>query len=312
MSRSQNQSRAIRAPKKQDPKVRLKKRSHAKPSSPKAKVGKRGAKRNQGMPSVLTFFTLKRMKAMSLVLAICAIFSSAYWYVSSGKLSRLIDSAHNKVTTTVQKSGFSLAHVIVDGRTRTKKDKLLEILDVKPGDYIFDIDLDDKLQAIQALPWVKAVRIERRLPGTLFVKLIERHPIAFFQDQKKHFLVDTEGDIIGEFPLEDYAGYLIATGKGAPEHLPALIQAMGTQDDLYARITGAVYVSQRRWDIIIDNKLTVKLPEEDLESALVKVAELDKEKRLKASHFDTIDLRNPGSVYFLMAKPALKTAKKMA
>ncbi len=281
--------------------VRMKKRSPAK-------------KRRQ--TKTQSFWTWGKIKAIAILTLVTGIIMAGYWFVSSGKLTRLEDAMVSGTIDLIKGRGFVLEHVIVDGRTRTDKEELLASLDVEKGAFIYDVDLQAKLKAVEDLPWVLSARLERRLPNTLYVKLVERHPIAFFQDRKKHYLVDTKGDVIGSYPLKDYPGFIIATGEGAPKAMPNLIQHVGRHDVIYAKITGAKFVSNRRWDLILNNVLTVKLPEDDIDDALDRLADLEAENRLSSPKIDTIDLRSPGKVYFYMSKEGkakqAKLGKKIA
>ena len=280
--------------------VRMKKRAPAK-SRRKTKSKTKGD----------SFWTWAKVKAVSVLILVIAVVSSGYWYVSSGKLKRLEDAVVMGTMEAIKDRGFVLDHVIVDGRTRTDKDQLLASLNVEKGSYIFDVDLQEKLKAVEALPWVLSARLERRLPNTIYVKLVERHPIAFFQDRKTHYLIDTKGEVIGTYPLKDYPGFIVSTGEGAAKAVPNLIQHVGRHNDIYAKVTGAKYISQRRWDLILNNALTIKLPEEGLDEALDRLADLEAENRLSSTKIDTIDLRSPGKVYFYMSKDGKAKREKL-
>ena len=229
-----------------------------------------------------------------------------YWFFSSGKATRLVAKTSHSFEKRIGSLGFTLQHIVVDGRIRTNTQDLMKELNLEKGQYIYSLDLSKTLERLQTLPWVHSARLERRLPDTLFVKLIEKHPVAFWQSKKKHYLVDTYGTLIGEFSLKDYPGYIVATGEGAAEKLPWLVQKIGAYEGIYAKATGAVFISQRRWDLVLNNVVTVKLPEDDIEGALERIAELEREDRLSSSNIDTIDLRSPGKVYFYLSKEGLK------
>ncbi len=232
-----------------------------------------------------------------------------YWFFSSGKAIRLFQKTQHGFEKRLSRLGFTLQHIVVDGRIRTNTQKLMYELNLQKGHYIYDLDLSQTLERLQKLPWVHSARLERRLPDTLFVKLVEKHPVAFWQHKKKHYLVDTYGTLIGEFPLKDYPGYLVATGEGAAEKLPWLVQKIGAYESVFAKTTGAVFVSKRRWDLVLNNVVTIKLPEDNIDEALERIAELDRENRLSSSEVDTIDLRSPGKVYFYLSKEGLKRQK---
>ncbi len=49
------------------------------------------------------------------------------------------------------------------------------------GDSMLGFSLEAARQRIEALSWVEHAAVERRLPGTLVVNLVERRPFAIWQ-----------------------------------------------------------------------------------------------------------------------------------
>ena len=183
-------------------------------------------------------------------------------------------------------------------------------MNITKGKLIFDIDLHNSLQAIQSMKWIHSARIERKLPDTLLIKIVEKQPIAFWQHKKLTYLVDNYGTIIGQFPIKNFPGYVVATGEGAINKLPSLIHSIGKYSDLYAKTTGAIYISKRRWDLILDNRVRVKLPENDLDSALRTISELHKENRLMSTNVREIDVRSKGRTYFYLSRLGVRNMYK--
>ena len=58
----------------------------------------------------------------------------------------------------------------------------------------------------------------------------------------------------------------------------------------------AVLVAGRRWDLHLDNGVTVKLPEKGVREALAQLVKLNSEKQLLARDVVVIDLRLPDRV----------------
>lgn len=270
---------------------------------------KRSSRRRKSVKSGGSIWTLRHFLIVLGLSVLTSAASATYWFFSSGKATRLVSKTQHRLKTGVADLGFTVQNIVVDGRMRTKSKLLFGELGLKKGDFIYDVNLAKTLARLQALPWVHSARLERRLPGTVFVKLIEKHPVAFWQNKKKHYLVDSYGTLIGQFPLKDFPGYIIATGEGAVVKLPWLIQKLGAYEGVYAKTTGAIYVSGRRWNLVLNNELTIKLPEDDIDEALQRIAELDTENRLSSKGIDTIDLRNKGKVYFYLSPEGVARRK---
>ncbi len=253
-----------------------------------------------------------------LLVVVVALFISLcitiYWFITSGRLTR----AYNNIQTSIARSykdllfrsGFVVKNVLIEGKIRTKNTDFLDRINITKGMFIFDVDLVQSLRAIQSMQWVHNVRIERRLPDTIMIKIVEKQPIAFWQNKKLTYLIDNYGTIIGRFPLNKFPGYVVATGEGAIKELPALIQLIGKYNEIYAKTTGAIYISKRRWDIILDNNIRVKLPESGVDEALRTISELHKENRLVSSNVKEIDVRSKGRTYFYLSKIGLRNLYK--
>src|SRR5205085_9476953 len=108
---------------------------------------------------------------------------------------------------------------------------------------------------------------ERRLPGTLFVRLAERHPLAVWQHGGVQQLIDREGAVIPVNDLSRFAHLPTVVGDDAAPYAAGLIDMLTSQPALAPRVTAAVRVGGRRWNLRIDDAIEVMLPEENAEGA---------------------------------------------
>jgi cell division protein FtsQ len=83
-----------------------------------------------------------------------------------------------------------------------------------------------------------------------------------------------------------------------------LIGLLGNEPDLAARVTAAVLVGDRRWNLRIDNAIDVLLPEDDMSGAWAKLADLERTKKLLQRDVQTVDLRLPDRLVLRVADPA--------
>jgi cell division protein FtsQ len=63
------------------------------------------------------------------------------------------------------------------------------------------------------------------------------------------------------------------------------------------QLRAAVWVGQRRWNLVLNNDIEIWLPEEDAVAALQKLAKLDGEYKLLSREFGVVDLRLPDKLY---------------
>lgn len=192
-------------------------------------------------------------------------------------------------------AGYRVDDIFVEGRVKTPRDQLLTALGVKRGDAILGVDLAAAQKRIEEIPWVRSAAVERRLPDQIHILITERQPAALWQNKGRYFLVDREGQIVGE-QIEDYTGLPLTVGEGAPDHVADLVTLLASEPALQARVKAATWVGERRWNIMLDRTpdgIEVRLPEEDAESAWHDVAKLDREKSLLERQVGVIDMRLP-------------------
>src|SRR5207247_3922204 len=110
---------------------------------------------------------------------------------------------------------------------------------------------DDK-QPLGALLGVVTAVIERRLPGALYVRLVERKPLALWQHGGKIALIDRAGAVIPVARLDRFAKLPMVVGEGAASHAAELLDLLGNQPDLAARATTDIREGDRRWSLLDD------------------------------------------------------------
>ncbi len=63
------------------------------------------------------------------------------------------------------------------------------------------------------------------------------------------------------------------------------------------QLRAAVWVGQRRWNLVLNNGVEIWLPEEDAVAALQQLAKLDGQHKLLSREFGVVDLRLPDKLY---------------
>jgi len=189
--------------------------------------------------------------------------------------------------------GLTVSDVTVEGRETTDRETILAGLAAKPGTPILAVNPRRAKEQLEALPWVHTAVIERRLPGTLYVRLVERKPLALWQHGGKIELIDRMGAVIPVTPLDRFAKLPMVVGEGAAAHAAELIDMLACEPDLAVRVTAAIRVGDRRWNLRIDNTIDVLLPAHDAAGAWVQLARLERSSALLQRDVQTIDIRLP-------------------
>jgi len=193
-------------------------------------------------------------------------------------------------------AGFVVKDILVTGRKQISAEELLASLSVKQGMPIFGFNIADAEKSLSNISWVQGAVISRRLPDTIVVELQERVPVALWQHNQKIFLIDKDGVVLSANNLEPWQQLPLVVGAGVEKNVAQLLGLLQAEPSIASELVSAVRIEERRWDLHLKNDIVVKLPEQDTELALSRLAALEKQKNILGRDIASIDLRQPERV----------------
>lgn len=98
---------------------------------------------------------------------------------------------------------FQIAGVDVKGTKQISEADLKEIAGVFTGQNIFRVDLETPVRRARANPWVKDVRIYRRLPNRISMVVTERTAYALLDNGAGRYVMDSDGVVIERVTKEN-------------------------------------------------------------------------------------------------------------
>lgn len=165
---------------------------------------------------------------------------------------------------------------------------------VKPAEAL--VDVSAIRHRLMQYGWVGDARVSRRLPDGLVIDIVERKPVALWQNREQLSLIDQDGVVLDRVPVSQMPDLPLLIGPGANAQARSLDRLLRDVPTLRPQLAAASWVGQRRWDLNFQSAETVVLPEgEDAaHDALVKFARLDKSAGLLGRGIKRFDLRLPG------------------
>ncbi len=261
------------------------------PADGRAKAARQQLRRRWTPP-----YWLKKSKRAATALCLATLVAvGGMWLVHSAAGQQLGEDMRREAVALSARAGFRVAEILVEGRTRTPRGELLAALKVERGDPIFGIDLSATRQRLEELSWVKTATIERRLPNEIHLLITERAPIVIWQNEGHYYLVDRDGQIVGD-EIDQYRDLPLMVGEGAPDHAAALLDLLRTEPVLQKRVKAAQWVGDRRWNITFDRTdsgIELRLPEDDPLSAWHELAQLEHDHSLLERQVTVVDMRLP-------------------
>ena len=210
-----------------------------------------------------------------------------YALIVGGQIGRLADSFLVAI-------GFGIEDVAIAGQKETSEIAVLEKLDA--GGSLIAFNAKKAQQRLAELPWVEHAVVRKFYPSRLSVEITERKPFALWQRDGNVTVIDRSGTTI--VPLEEgrFARLPLMVGGGANQTAPDLLGDLLAEPSIVAQLRAAVRVADRRWDLHLDNGVTVKLPEKNVRKALATLVKLDADDRLLARDVVVVDMRLPDRV----------------
>jgi len=190
-------------------------------------------------------------------------------------------------------AGLRVRDIVIEGRANTPEPLLRAAIGASKGDAILGFSVEQARARIEQLAWVEHATVERRLPDTLVIQLAERRPFAIWQNQGKFVLIDRAGQIVANQDVAQFRALPLVVGQGAPTAAATLLDALTAKPALGARVTAAVRVGERRWNLRMKNGTDVLLPEGAEAAALNKLEKLQNEQSLLDRPLAVIDMRLP-------------------
>ena len=242
---------------------------------------------------------------------------------STGLTERARFAAMDQLVATTDRLGMQIRDIFSEGRQRTSAGEIYRILEPYYGQNILAVDIAAIQQRLQSLPWVREATVTRHFPDRLRTHLVEHRPIALWQPnvgqpttgqpaadlpRSGPALVSDQGDIIQVSAVSPYRHLPILSGADAPAAAADLLRLVGGEPSLVRLVTGAERIDSRRWNVFIDGRIEVRLPERDAAAAWHRLARLHDEQSLLTRAVEAVDLRLDDRVIVRLSDEVLNPA----
>jgi cell division protein FtsQ len=234
------------------------------------------------------------LASTSVVLAVLAVL------LVSGFVGRTVHRVKDGFSTMVADAGFGVYEIQINGNRRVPAQSIFAALGLTAGQSIFSVDLPAARARIMALDWIASADVVRRYPGAVTVTVVEKRPFALWQSPQGIAVVERAGGVITTQGIEKFARLPKLIGAGAPEHAADLVEATMTHRAISARIAAYERVSDRRWNLILNDGVVVKLPEVAWQKQLDELETLIVDKSILEKNVAEIDLRAPTHYFFVL------------
>ncbi len=219
---------------------------------------------------------------------------------AGGYFGRGIRAANAAVAAVLDDAGFGISQVHLAGNSRTPTESIMAALGFELGQPIFGADVHAARERLLRLAWVSDAEVRRRYPDDISVRIIEKLPYALWQaPDGKVWVVERNGGLITTDGVSSFRRLPTLLGAGGAA-ASDIVEAVATHRAIAARLKAYERVSQRRWNLILDDGVIVKLPETNWTRELDALDYLIIDKGILERDLGEIDLRSPTQYFFVL------------
>lgn len=215
--------------------------------------------------------------------------------VAAALILRLPQLAGLTLGEAVGEAGFKMQRVEINGANRVSRLDIYNVAFDQPSMAMPLVDLAATRRRLLEFGWIREARVSRRLPDTLVVDIVERRPVAIWQNGGRLSLIDSDGVVLEPVRVEAMPELPLVIGADANRHLASLATLLSAAPHLRPQVAGATWVGGRRWDLRFQTGETLTLPEgDDLAGrAIRRFAGMDQQTQLLGRGFVRFDMRDP-------------------
>jgi cell division protein FtsQ len=200
--------------------------------------------------------------------------------------------------------GLGIDAVTISGITELKEQEILELAGITSRNSLLFLDPEAVRERLKAVPLVRDAGVRKLYPGRVAISIVERQPYALWQKDGEVSVVSVDGTVIDTMRDDRFAGLPFVVGEGANARLDDYTALLEQGGDLKSRIKAGVRVSDRRWDLVTTDGVTIRLPEVAPGEALAYAAKLARNQHILDKDIVALDLREPGRIVIQLADDA--------
>lgn len=106
---------------------------------------------------------------------------------------------------------FAIEDVVVTGHVRATAESIAKLSGARPGENIFNVDVERMTRTVEAHPWVASAKITRDYPRTVQIEVVEHEPKVLVALGHLYY-ADEDGNVVKRYAPGDEESLPVVTG----------------------------------------------------------------------------------------------------
>lgn len=279
-------------------------RARLRPASPPAKS--RRHNRDERAPRLIAFVERLPRRAGLIATLLLLAASTGLGIVKGGHLEAFIATVSDTRNALANSAGFRITSVAINGRRHLSQDEVLALGGVNGRSSLLFLDAASVREKLKANAWISEATVLKLYPGQLRIDIVERTPFALWQHGGRHSVISNDGAVLQDYVEPDFLKLPRVVGEGAQTRARDFLALLARYPQISAATKAAALVGGRRWNLLLNDGLNVRLPENDVGNALLTLSNLDHDEHLFSKDIVAIDLRLPDRLVVQLSDDAAR------
>ena len=239
------------------------------------------------------YLTIKLKSIKFFLLCIC-LFAPIFIYFNSSITKYVQELGNFSISKFLR---LNLEKINITGNDNITHKEIVDKIKINRNISIFSINLNDLEKQILELGLVKSVHIERILPSTLNIEIIEKKPIGIIQTKSTYQLITANGSIVNFEKIDKFKNLPIFVGKNVQYNAHEILKILSDvnfKEDIWS----IKYINERRWNLNLKKGVKILLPEKNIINALNLIIKIQQKYKILDGNFAEVDIRNPNQIIF--------------
>jgi cell division protein FtsQ len=237
--------------------------------------------------------------------------SAGFGIVKGGHLEALTSALSDTRNAIANSAGFRITTVAINGRKQLSQDEVLGIGGVNGRSSLLFLNAETVRGKLKANPWIAEATVLKLYPGELQIDIVERSAFALWQQDGRLSVISDDGAVLEPYVSRRFLSLPLVVGKGAETRAKDFLALLARYPQVRSATKAAVFVGERRWNLRLKDGLDIRLPENDVGSALAALSKLDKEDRLFSRDIVAVDMRLPDRLTVQLSEDAAKAREEL-
>ena len=260
--------------------------------APKQPTSRRELPDREPPPRLVAFIERHVPRRGGIAATVLLLLASAGFGISRGghvdEFTTALSDTRNAIANSL---GFKITTVAINGRKQLSQDEVLAIGGVNGRSSLLFLDATAVRDRLKANPWIADATVIKFYPGSLEIDIVERSAFALWQKDGKLSVIADDGAVLEPYLQRRFLSLPLVVGKGAQTHARDFLALLARYPQVNNVTKAAIYVGERRWNLLTKDGLDIRLPEHDVGNALATLSKLDQEDHLFSRDIVAIDMR---------------------